>query len=515
MKRRKQEKVTKGGGGGGRGKPGGRLLSMTMRAGLLHTRGVAYLVLCLGVLSLLPVWRGFCLCAHAHIETVVDDTREIPPLLNNAVRLAGYFSEVNEGSIQPGPRMDMEKAHMATLQAQQKGSSKERSKCKGCVFEDDFEGGARGFEWESILGGAVNTLCGSVSGRWSLCFGGDAFAADVRQEQQLAAFAFRQAVTSVMNTIAVSKARFSLAIAKEYKEEDNNNNSAEEKEKEEEGEEREREREMRAELGSSMGLGMGEEEGVFLQKMETNDVWNGTAGAQAKGVHEKSNSIVTFEFKPAGGAWTVLHSFTLSNYTKSTKVDSDTSSSGSPAHSDLPDQSRSIKGEKIFTFVQHEITLPEQSRSLATKFRWQQVKLDNSRSAGLVEDKSAFPSWAIDDVFIVEGGPPGVLLKMHGTDSFQEHLVSSKLLTVLVHVNTHVQGLDASKFVVEGDGRIVSLNKLSSTLGAQVGGGGDLYTLTFLKGRKEASVHLPENVCKDSQGVGNAASNVLAFPAGQ
>ena len=59
-------------------------------------------------------------------------------------------------------------------------------------------------------------------------------------------------------------------------------------------------------------------------------------------------------------------------------------------------------------------------------------------------------------------------LSLHGTEGlkgYQDRLVSSKIVTVLVHVNTQVEGLDAKKFESIGDGRVISVNKLTSSLG--------------------------------------------------
>ena len=432
------------------------------------------------------------------------DIREVPPTLNNAVRLAGYFSEISQGSIQPGLRVDMEKAHLTNLQAEMR----KKPKSKDAAFEDDFESSeVSGVQWESFLGGEVNTLCGSVEGQ-ALCFGGDAFAADEVEGVLSVGFAMRQAVTGVMNTIAISKVRFSLAIAHPYT------------------------------YREEPKLVEADQDDIYPFAESSAPISSTTvdseAGAEGEKVRTTSSSVVILEYKAAGGAWTVLQSFSAHNYTTWRHEENDTVT-------DLPIQNSAIKGEKVFRFVTHEIELPEATRSLATKFRWQQLKVIQSHpghpghpssSSSSSNPPHYFPSWALDDVSILlqggEGGPPGVLLVMHGTDNFQEHLVSSKLLTVLVHVNTQVIGLDASKFAAEGDVRIVSLNKLSSSIGSRMGGTststshghggggggveGEHYTLTLLKGRKKATLSLPEKVCKNLQGVGNAASNVLTFP---
>lgn len=452
------------------------------------------------------------------IESVVD-VREVPRTLSNAVRLAGHFSDLNQGVVQPGLRVDMEAAHRAEMQ----GQDASRHLDPSCVFEDDFNGTPGGpGGWESVLGGSVSTMCGAVQGS-ALCFGGDAFAAD---EEQLSAFAFRQAVTAAANTVGVSRVRFSLAIAQShaYDEED--------------------------------------------------------MGADAEGVCDSSQggaTVVSLEFKPAGGPWTVLRAFGAANYTLGPATSSD---GGIIEREGLVILSEDIKGEKVFRYVAHDVDLPPAAKSLATKFRWKQVKLEVAGESDLGEGdlrgrgrgaegapsldavrpplggdqgatSFAFPSWAIDNVRIRrdpvgdgegrEEEEDGVMvhLSLHGTEGlkgYQDRLVSSKIVTVLVHVNTQVEGLDAKKFESIGDGRVISVNKLTSSLGlgglAKVEGrewrprrkassGGDaaattttasLYTLTFLKGAKEASLRLPEYACRDVEdGAGNRESNLITF----
>ena len=47
--------------------------------------------------------------------------------------------------------------------------------------------------------------------------------------------------------------------------------------------------------------------------------------------------------------------------------------------------SEDIKGEKVFRYVAHDVDLPPAAKSLATKFRWKQVKLEVSGESDLGE----------------------------------------------------------------------------------------------------------------------------------
>ena len=438
-------------------------------------------------------------------SSYVDSSREVPPVLSNAVRLATHFADLTGtglGSGQQGLRVDMEAAHREAMEAEVLHGEGKVVLPEGICFVDDLESYAGASKrWEDVTGGSSTTLCGSASGERALCFGGDAF---VAAEEERSVVALREATTHAVEATAPgTRIRFYIAIARPHAYDDNDDDD-DENESGEEGESR-----------------------------------------------------VALEYKAAGGAWTPLRSFGSGDYCQGQAGGGEGDGAGA-----------AVRGEKVFSFCEVEVALPPGARSRATKFRWRQAKVgagageEERGGAGLdrirpsaVEERGrtpSFPSWAIDDVEVssegaVEGRPDSSLSSLDTQAEVQVHLIlrppertagggagsghggahdadralHGRLATVLVFFSQEVESLQAADFEVSGGGRAISVIRVPGAAGVSGqptpwGKGGSLYTLTLLRGsgREPMRLWLPGKKCleKGKRRRRNAESNTLEVP---
>lgn len=399
-------------------------------------------------------------------EARTTTTKEIPENLSNAVRLARHFTQA---SMEGGQEKRKEEGNESKIFKQELDIKKASNNLasKGMIFHEDFDDGETS-QWELIFGGEVSGKCGSVSGD-ALCFGGEdeeSWMSGVKSSVNHADIKIRHAVTKAINTFAAHRILFSLAIAKPFT-----------------GIE---------DLQSDMSL----------SDLST-DVMLSNANASS---HNLFACYVNLEYKSPGSPWIMLQQFNDMNYTQAIHHHGN-----SPSMVQLGGQNFITRGNKAFVYVQHEVELPMEARSRATKFRWQQVSNPKGKPVvqGSTVDTTDDSAWAIDEISFPTLGPPGVVLTTNFNPG-ENTEIHGKVASVFVHFSTEVFNLVPSKFVVEGGGRIVSFSKVSSNIQGHLGGG-DLFSLKVVLGPGQTTISLPEKSCSNSSGKGNIESNTLVF----